>query len=346
MIDKLTLTIEAIKAKSVEHFDETAIKQTVILRLLSDLDWNIFDREEVYPEYTIESRRVDFALRSNSKNKVFLEVKRPEENLERHQEQLLNYSFRLGVPIAILTNGITWQFYLPLKEGAWTNRKFYTIDFRNQSEKEIAEKLIAFLTKENVSSDKSIITAEQTLKSKNREREIEISLPVVWKNLLIKPSPEFVQIVADETEKHCGYRPTDEYVITFLSNSEEIKETDSEQNDNSLPAISSDDYNKRAEHTRLKVIFPDGQIINESKAIDTFIKTIQKFGIDKVKRLTIINGVPLISDKAFNVGDKKKYKQIFNTPYYINVNHGTPRKKEYLEKIARLLDKTITVQIE
>lgn len=346
MTDKLTATIETIKSKSVEQFDETAIKQTVILRLLADLDWNIFDREEVYPEFTIEGKRVDYALRSKNIEKVFIEVKRPDENLEKHQEQLLNYSFKQGVQLAILTNGVTWWFYLPLKEGAWTNRKFYTIDFKSQSEKEIAEKLISFLAKENILSDKSIRTAEETLKSKNREKEIENSLPVVWKNLLNKPTPEFIQLLADETEKHCGYRPTDEYVVKFLNDNEEIREPDIDQYEDTATTTLPNDNYKRAEHTKLKVTFPNGQVINENKAIDTFIRTIQKFGVDRVKRLEVISGAPLISDKAFNVGVKKKYKQIPNTAFYINVNHSTDLKRQYLEKIAKMLDEKITVQIE
>ena len=346
MTEKLIATIETIKSMSVEQFDETAIKQTVILRLLADLGWNIFDRGEVYPEFTIEGKRVDYALRCKNIEKVFIEVKRPEANLEKHYEQLLNYSFKQGVQLAILTNGVTWWFYLPLKEGAWTNRKFYTIDFKNQSENEIAEKLIPFLSKENVLSDKSIRTAEETLKSKNREKEIENSLPVVWKNLLNKPIPEFIQLLADETEKYCGYRPTDKYVTEFLNNNDEINESGNDQYEDATVPILSNAKNKRADNTKLRVTFPNEQIIMENKAIDTFIKTVQKLGIDRVKKLTVIKGgVPLISDKAYNVGEQKKYKPISDTTYYINANQATLVKKEYLDKIADLLKEKIKVEI-
>ncbi|MBI5747484.1 MAG: type I restriction enzyme HsdR N-terminal domain-containing protein [Nitrospinae bacterium] len=345
--DKLISTVEIIKSKTVEQFDETAIKQTVILQLLADLGWNIFDRDEVFPEYTIEGKRVDYSLRNNNTNKVFIEAKKPEENLEKHQEQLLNYSFKEGVQLAILTNGVTWWFYLPLQKGAWTNRKFYTIDFKSQNEGEISEKLIQFLSKENILSDKSIRIAEETLKSKNRQGEIENSLPVVWKNLLNKPTPEFIRLLADETEKHCGFRPTDDFVVTFLNADKAIQDTeeDEEPADNFTTTLPIEN-NVRASNTRLKVTLPNGRIINEYKAIDTFIKTIQEFGIDKVKRLQVRNGAPLISDKAYNVGIKKKYKQISNTSLYIDINHSTQLKKDYLERIAKLLDTKITVQIE
>jgi hypothetical protein len=347
MIEKLSKTIEILKTKNVDLFDEIAIKQTIILRLLSELGWNIFDRDEVYPEFSLEDKRVDYALRHKNREKVFLEVKRPEENLEKHQEQLLNYSFKQGVNLAILTNGITWWFYLPLKEGNWSNRKFYTIDFKNQSETEIAERFITYLLKENVLTDESIRAAEETLKSKNREIEIENSLPLVWKTLLNKPTTEFIQLLADETEKQCGYRPTDKYVIKFLNNIGETNIYSQELNNFYNKIITKNDINlnHRAGNTKLKVTFQNGEVINENNAIDTFIKTIQKFGIDRVKTLPIINGVPLISDTAINKGEKKTYKKISNSKYFINVNHGTPKKKQYLEKIAYLLKENIKVEI-
>lgn len=345
--DKLISTIETIKSKTVDQFDETAIKQTVILRLLADLDWNIFDRDEVFPEYGIEGKRVDYSLRNNNNNKVFIEAKKPKENLEDHQEQLLNYSFKEGVQLAILTNGVTWWFYLPLQKGAWTNRKFYTIDFKNQTETEISEKLIQFLSRENILSDKSIRIAEETLKSKTKEAEIKNSLPVVWKNLLNKPTPEFIQLLATETENHCGFRPTDDFVISFLNADKAIQdnEEDEELADNFTTNLPTEN-NVRASHTRLKVTLPNGRIINEYKAIDTFIKTIQEFGIDKVRRLPVRSGTPLVSEKKFNVGIKKPFKQIPNTSFYIDINHSTQLKKNYLDKIAQLLGTKISVEIE
>ena len=79
-----------------------------MLRLLSLAGWDTFDISQVVPEYTVGTRRVDYALRPGSPNTVFIEVKRPGENLERHQQQLLEYCFQEGVKLAVLTNGRTW----------------------------------------------------------------------------------------------------------------------------------------------------------------------------------------------------------------------------------------------
>ena len=58
--------------------------------------------------------------------------------------QLLDYSFRQGVELAILTNGKTWWFYLPTKKGDWKARKFYTIDIIQQ-ESQLYVKVFFFI---------------------------------------------------------------------------------------------------------------------------------------------------------------------------------------------------------
>ena len=79
---------------------------------------------------------VDYALRLNNSSKVFVEAKKGGEDLEKHEEQVLGYSFREGVELAILTNGGTWLFYLPTEKGNWSARRFYAIDV---SERDAAE---------------------------------------------------------------------------------------------------------------------------------------------------------------------------------------------------------------
>jgi len=111
---------------------EEATKMKFILGVLSQLGWSPYNPAEVYPEYDVKGGKVDYALRHKNMNKVFIEAKKAGELLENHQEQLLNYSFKSGVKIAVLTNGATWWFYLPLHEGDWEERRFYTIEIYEQ----------------------------------------------------------------------------------------------------------------------------------------------------------------------------------------------------------------------
>ena len=123
---------------------------------------------------------VDYALLIGNAPKVFIEVKKGGEPLEKHQEQLLNYSFKQGVKLAALTNGVTWWFYLPLQEGSWEQRKFHAVEFDKQNGTEIAQKFVDLLSKENVSSGKAVQTAEDLYK----RRQIAETLQEAWNQLV------------------------------------------------------------------------------------------------------------------------------------------------------------------
>ena len=218
MKDKLVSAINEIRNnKSIVILDEASIKSGVVLRLLSLLGWNPFDVNEVKPEYTVESKRVDFSLRINSTNKVFIEVKRPNENLEAHQEQLLAYSFREGVKQAILTNGITWWFYLPLNEGSWEQRRFFTADFFEQDQTAISERLIELLSRHNVASGDALKTAEDLYKGRQKRNILRDVLPKAWHKILNDPDDLLVELLVETTEKLSGFRPEIEEVEKFIA---------------------------------------------------------------------------------------------------------------------------------
>lgn len=218
MKEKLTAFIGNLRLdKRIMSFDEAATKQAVILRLLSLLGWDTFNIEEVKPEYSIGGRSVDYSLRVTNVNKLFLEVKKIGEDLEKHQEQLLNYSFQEGVKLAALTNGITWWFYLPLYEGSWEQRRFYTIDVLQQEPDEVASKFIDFLSKDNIVSGKAIQNAEAIYKSREKQTKIKNALPEAWNKIVFEANESMINLISEATEKLCGHKPDSEIVKKFLS---------------------------------------------------------------------------------------------------------------------------------
>jgi hypothetical protein len=214
---ELTDLLKKLKSsKDLFDYDEAATKQFVILPILSYLGWNVFDINEIKPEYSVGGGKVDYSLRSRNQNKTFIEVKRIKENLEDHQEQLLSYSFKVGVKISILTNGVIWWFFLPLKEGNWENRRFFTIDIYEQNTTDITQKFIDFLSKDNVISGKAFDNAEYVYKSNQREIMIRETLPRAFHKLISEPDELLMELVAETTEKLCGYKPNDKTVKNFL----------------------------------------------------------------------------------------------------------------------------------
>jgi len=199
-----------------EKYNEASIKNAVILRVLKVLGWDPFNPKEVYPEYSIRDNRVDYALRHNDKNVVFIEVKKASEDLGKYQEQLLKYAFQEGVKLAILTNGISWWFYLPLREGSWEQRKFYTIEIYDQESNKIVKSFVDFLSKDNIISGKAIDNAENIYKSKQRKSLIEETLPKAWQKIITEPDDILVELIAETTERLCGYKPENDTVEQFL----------------------------------------------------------------------------------------------------------------------------------
>ncbi len=207
--------------RKIYSYDEATAKQMIVLRLLNLTGWDIFNVEEVVPEYSVESRRVDYSLKIDTRNYFFIEVKKPKEDLERHQKQLLDYAFRQGVNLAILTNCMTWWFYLPTKPGDWASRKFYTIDLIEQDTDSAALKFVELLSKENVKTGKAILTAESIYKGKIKRSTIKESLPEAWNKIVSEPESLMVEFLAETTERICGYKPSFDETEKFLIDNQE-----------------------------------------------------------------------------------------------------------------------------
>ena len=203
----------------IHTLNEEQVKLKVILRILSLLDWDI--HHEIVPEYSVGTGRVDYALQINGENKVFIEAKRPKENLENHHEQLLDYSFRKGVELAILTNGIEWWFYLPLKTGEWNNRKFYTINIFEQEIENIFDKFGPLFSRQNVASGKAIQNAESILESSQKQRRVRESLPKAW-NSVIKEHPEsLIKILIERVVEICDLKLENSEILGFIRSHQE-----------------------------------------------------------------------------------------------------------------------------
>ena len=178
----LVFLSEVRRNRDILTVDEAKIKQKVILPILHHLGWDIFN--EVEPELSVPGGRVDYALKVLNSYKVFIEAKNPNEDPSRHQEQLLEYSFKAGIELAVLTNGMTWLFFLPLKPGSWEQRKFYTIDIQEQEPEEAAKRFSSFLSKKLIMSGEAAKIAEAILEDQRKELTIEKTLPQAWEKLI------------------------------------------------------------------------------------------------------------------------------------------------------------------
>ncbi len=218
MAETIAQAVQQIKdTVPLLKLDESATKQGVVLRLLSIAGWNPFDVSKVMPEYTVGNRRVDFALNANSSNTVFVEVKRPSEDLSHHQQQLLEYCFQEGVKLSALTNGRTWWFYLPLQEGSWEQRRFLTIDLESQEPHIVEQRFIRYLSQENVSSGQAVRDAENLVQSQRRAEVTGKAIVEAWTLIVETPDEILVDLISETAERICGFKPDAELVMEFLS---------------------------------------------------------------------------------------------------------------------------------
>lgn len=204
------------ESKSLFLSSEEATKQGAILPILAKLGWDRDNIQEVRPEYSVGSGRVDYCLRTDDRS-VFLEVKRANEELERHQEQLLDYAFRQGVKLAILTNGFLWWFYLPLSEGSWEQRKFFTVDIQQREASVAATHFRRFLKKEAVSSGTAVKDAEKMRASEKRKGIIQKTIPKAWKQLCEEPDEKLLELFAEKVESLCGYSPDHQMLAEYVA---------------------------------------------------------------------------------------------------------------------------------
>ena len=136
--------------------NEQSISQGIVLRVLSDLGWEVYDTSIVWPEYSTGEGRVDFALCApREKPRCFVEVKQPGK-AEDGVKQALEYAFHTGAQFVTLTDGQTWSFYLPAEQGSYEDRRVFKLDLFERTEQESAEILRRYLEQERVASGEAL----------------------------------------------------------------------------------------------------------------------------------------------------------------------------------------------
>lgn len=196
--------------------NEAAISQGVVLPILRELQWPDHDTQVVYPEYTVEGRRVDFALcpRPN-RPLVFIEVKQLGQS-EGADRQLFEYAFHAGIPMAVLTDGQEWNFYLPAEPGDYEERRVYKLDLLERDLEESTRIFGRYLAYQKICSGQAIADARTDYQNVARKREIEATIPKAWQRLLEEPEQRLVDLVAERVESLCGYKPDVEPLSKFL----------------------------------------------------------------------------------------------------------------------------------
>ena len=114
----LSETIRLIRDEKTEYFNEASIT-SLVCGILYSYGWNVFDPNEVAPQYNIRSekhpQRVDLALKLLVK-KILIEIKDIKRQIKKYEYQLKGYLNKIpDVKVGILTNSASWWFIIRMK---------------------------------------------------------------------------------------------------------------------------------------------------------------------------------------------------------------------------------------
>ena len=217
MNERLSRALDNIRSqRDIARLNEASVRQVVVLQILAALEWDQFNHAEVTPEFAVGSGRVDYSLQTGGQSKFFIEVKGGGEALLPHQGQLLRYSFERGVSLAVLTNGLDWWFYLPLREGSWEERRFSGINVMSEDRDNVEAVLLSVLSKDRVESGSAIEYGETLLERRRKDRIVNDTLPKAWSSLVSEPDEFLVELLVERVEHISKITPDSSLVRNFI----------------------------------------------------------------------------------------------------------------------------------
>jgi len=196
--------------------NEAAISFSIVMPILRNLGWDDSDPQQVMPEYSSGGRRVDFALCGTAKRpSLFIEVKGV-GRVGEGDKQLFEYAFHEGIPLCLLTDGRDWSFYLPSGQGSYDDRRIYRLKLNERTPSECAEILKKYLDRTRIVNGDAFEEAIKDHRDIALKREASRNIPKAWESLVSGPEDLLVELLAEQTEVICGYRPSNSETINFL----------------------------------------------------------------------------------------------------------------------------------
>ncbi len=218
-MDELIASIRDVREKLDRgaFLNEDQVSSGVVMRLLQQLGWDVFNPDRVSAEFKIGNRKVDYALLHAPFGAVVLiEVKDVGKATAKGEDQLFDYCSKQGVPLAVLTDGATWSFYFPAGMGSYEQRRFAVLDLVAGDESECSRALIRYLGFEAVVSGQSHRDAQSDYATYRQQIVAKAQFAPVLESLVCQADPRLVALFCEEVEKRCGIRPKDEDVQEFV----------------------------------------------------------------------------------------------------------------------------------
>lgn len=195
-MDLSTRLIE-LQKRTIEHREvlltEEAAKTALVMPFLQSLGYDVFNPSEVVPEFsadvgTKKGEKVDYAICSGGKVSILIECKPSTVQLNiNHASQLFRYFSVTDARLAVLTNGVVYQFYSDIDHPNKMDQKpFFT--FSMEAIKPGDVRTLEKFAKSSFDIDK-IVQEAGNLK-------LQSQLRLELEKEFMQPSDEFVKMMA------------------------------------------------------------------------------------------------------------------------------------------------------
>lgn len=186
------------KCKNTANIEtEEATKHSLILPLISALGYDIFDNNEVRPEFiadvgTKRGEKVDYVIMQNGQPMILIEAKQVGTPLRNKTDQLFRYFVATTAKIGVLTDGVKYMFYTDSqKANIMDSEPYMTIDLSKATTGEL-ERLLVY--------HKDELDMGYVLDNIKYEKFIEVSKKFIMGLLDKQPANWLIRKLADECQ--------------------------------------------------------------------------------------------------------------------------------------------------
>lgn len=183
------LSVQAAEKRPFIAYEEMT-KQTLVIPFLQTLKYDVFNPQEVRPEYIADfgkkkGEKVDYAIFKENIPAIFIECKAVNEELGNHCAQLERYfNSSPEVRLAILTNGIEYRFFTDLdKNNIMDENPFFKFNITALQDNDI--EILARFTRDHFETEAVVKYAEELIYTSNLNTKL--------RELFKSPSEDFIR---------------------------------------------------------------------------------------------------------------------------------------------------------
>lgn len=225
-----------IRAKLEEsaYKNEEHVRLNLVLRILGELGWSIWNPKEVNAEFVVapgeDKTKVDLAVFLTAYTPViFMEIKAVGQlsgKLAEIEKQLRNYNRNNTALFSIITDGQEWRFYFSQTGGEFWHKCFKVVHVLRDEIEEIERNFRSFLSKTEIVSGNAQREAEGYLQLSQKQRVIEDCLPLARRLIQEPPYPSLPEVLV-RVVKERGFTLTVEEAVTHIQGAIEKNDSSS-----------------------------------------------------------------------------------------------------------------------